>query len=70
MNRKEDKSFSEVKSVDECANKCMMEKGFTCNSFDFCQDDTVSCKLSQLFSQDGKKLNSGKSCDHYSRKLN
>lgn len=67
MNRKEDKSFSEVKSVDECANKCMMEKGFTCNSFDFCQDDTVSCKLSQLFSQDGKKLNSGKSCDHYSR---
>ena len=52
----------------QCADFCISNQGFICNSFDFCPNDQT-CRLSKQHIGDGTAvLSSSKTCDHFSSK--
>ena len=52
----------------QCADFCISNQGFICNSFDFCPNDQT-CRLSKQHIGDGTAvLSSSRLCDHFSSK--
>ncbi|CAC5396031.1 unnamed protein product [Mytilus coruscus] len=54
----------------QCADLCI-NVNFTCNSFDFCQQDPQrTCRLNQKHVSDGLKTQTSNVCGHFSRTVN
>ncbi|KAK3090575.1 hypothetical protein FSP39_012798 [Pinctada imbricata] len=64
-----DATYVTLSSPTECAEACLGQTQFACNSFDYCPS-TQNCHLSKLHIQDGDKLFNQTDCDHYSRTVN
>ena len=62
--------FNEASNVSTCAQLCVTNPDFTCNSFDFCTLNPQGiCRLSKAHIGDGKAVVANSTCDHYSSKF-
>ena len=70
MEKIEDSDVYHVPLPMQCADFCVNNQGFICNSFDFCSNDQT-CRLSKQHLGNGTAvLTSSQSCDHFSSKYN
>ncbi|KAK3090768.1 hypothetical protein FSP39_014480 [Pinctada imbricata] len=64
-----DAVVNNIMDVNDCANLCLSNGNFTCNSFEYCQASSI-CTLSKKHTNDGTVVPSaGKQCDLYDRTL-
>ncbi|XP_046353474.2 uncharacterized protein LOC124133217 [Haliotis rufescens] len=67
------KTITNISSPDDCAQACMMEGHFICNSFDICPSSRT-CRLSREHVDDSMQPaeigNDNQICTHYSRSVN
>ncbi|XP_067679909.1 uncharacterized protein [Haliotis asinina] len=67
------KTITNLKSPDDCAQACIKETQFICNSFDICSSSTI-CRLSKTHVDDSMQPadigNDNQICTHYSRTVN
>ncbi|KAJ8305362.1 hypothetical protein KUTeg_015907, partial [Tegillarca granosa] len=71
IEKQDDMIITQVLQPMQCADLCVDEQKFTCNSFDFCvYNGVTSCRLSKQHVGDGKTVLINSTCDHFSRTLN
>ncbi|XP_063600344.1 uncharacterized protein LOC134776524 [Penaeus indicus] len=58
-----EKSFEDIKTAEDCAELCSLEKGFQCKSFHHCDDHV--CFLSPTEESDGKPVITTNNCSHW-----
>lgn len=58
-----EKSFEDIKTTEDCAELCSLEKGFHCRSFHHCDDHV--CFLSPTEESDGKPVITTNNCSHW-----
>lgn len=69
IEKQDDMVIARVLQPMQCADLCVDEQKFTCNSFDFCvYNGDSSCRLSKQHIGDGKTVLVNSTCDHFSSK--
>ncbi|KAJ8306626.1 hypothetical protein KUTeg_017171 [Tegillarca granosa] len=63
-----DATYTYVSDPSDCADYCVSNTNFTCNSFDYCAQQQT-CSLSKSHTEDGTLVSTPGQCDHYSRTL-